>query len=121
MKFRIIVFGGDHEQRLKPAVFIGSSKRAVREFPVVARWQAGNEINELQHGRMPEDWKPMPSVGRGAIEIRIHQPHEHRVICVARLPEAIYILHAFEKKTNKTSQKDLEIARKAYAQIRKIR
>lgn len=121
MKFRIMGLKGVASRPLKPAVFIGASKRAIREFPELARWQAGNEINELQHGRMPDDWKSMRDVGAGAIEIRIHEPHEHRVICVAKMPEAIYILHAFEKKTKKTSRKDLEIARKAYAEIQSIK
>lgn len=70
---------------------------------------------------MPDDWKPMSSVGSGALEIRIHEPHEYRVIYVAKMPEAIYILHAFQKKTKKTSRKDLEIARKAYAEIKSVK
>lgn len=70
---------------------------------------------------MPEDWKPMGLVGPGAIEIRIHQPHEFRVIYVAKFAEAIYVLHSFEKKTRKTSQNDIEKARAAYAEIKKMR
>ena len=63
----------------------------------------------------------MPTVGVGAFEIRIHVPYEHRIIYVAKFPEAIYVLHCFEKKTRKTSQKDLEFARKSYAEMQKFR
>jgi phage-related protein len=93
----------------------------LKDFPDIARWLVGNEINELQLGRMPEDWKPMPKIGPGAIEIRIHEPHEYRVICVAKFAEAIYILHAFLKKTQKTPKNDIDIARKAYAKIKIIK
>ena len=105
---------------MKSVIFVGGSRRALKDFPDLAKWQAGNELNEMQHGRMPTDWKPMTGVGPGAIEIRIHEPHEHRVICVAKFREAVYVLHAFEKKTQKTAQKDLETARKAYAEIKDL-
>lgn len=60
-------------QKQKPAIFIDGSRRTLRDFPDLARWLAGNEINELQWGRMPEDWKPMSDIGPGALEIRRHQ------------------------------------------------
>ncbi len=62
----------------------------------------------------------MASIGTGAVEIRIHKPFEHRVIYVAKFSEAIYVIHAFEKKTQKTSQNDIEIGRAAYAEIKKM-
>lgn len=61
----------------------------------------------------------MQSVGPGAVEIRIHEPNELRVIYVMKFEHAVYVLHAFEKKTQKTPQKDLNIARAAYAEIKK--
>ena len=71
----------------------------------------------VQLGRDPDDWRPMQSIGVGVREIRIHKPHEHRVIYVARFEEGIYVLHAFEKKTGQTKQHDIEIARAAYAEV----
>jgi phage-related protein len=69
---------------------------------------------------MPDDWKSMArSIGAGVIEIRIHVPHEHRVIYIASIGNAVYVLHAFEKKTQKTPDKDLNIARAAYAELKK--
>lgn len=75
----------------------------------------------VQAGKMPEDWKPMTSVGAGAIEIRIHKPGEYRVIYVAKFPEAVYVLHSFSKKTQKTQDKELDKARKAYAEMQRQR
>ncbi len=106
---------------MKKLIWLASSYRRLRDFPAAARRRAGHELDQVQHGRMPSDWKPMQPVGPGAIEIRIHEPHEHRVIYVATFPEGIYVLHAFEKKTQRTSQKDIEIARTAYAEIQRQR
>ena len=106
---------------LKRIEWIKASRRILREFPEEARRQAGAELQRVQEGKEPSDWKPMPSVGSGAIEIRIHEPHEHRVLYVAKFPEAIYVLWCFEKKTRKTSDRDLDLARKAYAEMQRQR
>lgn len=106
---------------LKKIEWIGGSRRSLKAFPDEARYRAGYELRLVQKGLAPTDWKPMPSVGFGATEIRIHKPYEHRVIYVAKFPEAIYVLHCFEKKTQATTQKDIECARSAYAEIQRIR
>lgn len=106
--------------QLKPAVFLGRSKKAMKNFPEEAKRIAGAEINLLQMGQMPTDWKRMQGIGPGACEIRIHRPHEHRVIFVASYPEAIYILHAFEKKSEKTNPLHIQIARQNHAKINQI-
>ena len=54
----------------------------------------------------------MPSVGGGVQEIRIHSDNEYRIIYLARMEEAVYVLHAFEKKTRKTPQTAIEVARR---------
>jgi len=56
----------------------------------------------------------MPSVGPGVREIRIHAALEHRVLYVARFVEAIYVLHAFEKRTRRTPKRDLELGRQQF-------
>jgi phage-related protein len=106
---------------IKIVKWIGSSRRSLRAFPEDARNLAGNQLWLVQKGGYPDDWKSMVSVGPGAMEIRIHRPHEHRVIYVAKFAEAIYVLHAFEKKGGKTSKKDLQIARAAYLEMERIR
>jgi phage-related protein len=96
---------------LKPVVWVGSALEDLRRFPDAARQRAGYSLHLVQLGRDPADWKPMPSVGPGVIELRIRTDRAHRVFYVARFAEAIYVLHAFEKKTQKTGKRDLEVGR----------
>jgi phage-related protein len=107
--------------RIKQVEWIKGSRRAVQAFPPEARNRAGNQLWLLQLGRCADDWKPMPDIGPGAIEIRIHMPHEHRLICVAKYPEVVYVLHGFAKKTQRTPQRDLRQARVAYIEMRRMR
>jgi phage-related protein len=90
---------------------MGDSLRCVREFGKVVRQQVGYELELVQHGLDPSDWKPMPTAGPGVCEIRIHADGEHRLIYMAKLRHAVYVLHAFRKKTGKTSKGDIEKAR----------
>jgi len=102
---------------MKPVFFIGSSRDDLREFPAEVRKALGDELLRVQSGLAPVDFKPMKDVGKGAYEIRVHLDGAWRVIYVARFADAIYVLHAFEKKTRKTSQNDLELARRRYKLI----
>ena len=73
--------------------------------------EAGRQLRNVQTGREPDDWKPMPSIGTGVNEIRIRdRSGAYRVIYIAKLEDAVYVLHCFEKKSQKTSRRDLEIA-----------
>ena len=102
---------------MKPLKFVGSSLDDLRKFPEEARRTAGFELRAIQDGFEPRDWKPIRSVGPGVKEIRIHVLGEWRVIYVAKIRDAVYVLHAFQKKTQKTSQRDIDLARKRYKQI----
>jgi phage-related protein len=102
---------------MKPLKFIGSSLDSLRNFPDEARRVAGFELYAIQAGLEPRDWKPIPIVGSGAKEIRIHVLGEWRVIYVAKFQDAVYVLHAFQKKTIKTNQRDIDLARQRYKQI----
>lgn len=96
---------------IKPLSFLGSSLDDVRAFPETARREAGHQLDQVQRGLDPEDWKPMQSVGVGVREVRIRdQVGTFRVIYVASRPEAVYVLHAFQKKTQATSKRDLDLA-----------
>jgi putative addiction module killer protein len=98
----------------KAVVWLGSSLRDLRAFPALARRLAGfqlRRVRRVQRGLDPDDWKPMQTVGPGVREIRIHVGGAYRVFYVATGVEAIYILHAFEKKTQKTSAQDLRLGR----------
>ena len=89
----------------------------VREFPAEARRAASFELGFVQRGLAPSDWKPMNEVGAGVREIRIHVLGEWRVLYVAKFAEAVYVLHALQKKTQKTRKEDIELARTRYRQI----
>ena len=102
---------------MKPLKFVGSSLDDLRNFPDEARRAAGFELRAIQSGLDPSDWKAMPIVGSGVKEIRIHMLGEWRVIFVAKLREAVYVLHAFQKKTRKTNQQDIDLARKRYKEV----
>ena len=95
---------------MKPIIWCGDSLRRLRGFPEEARRESGHQLNRVQQGLEPKDWKTMSTVGPGVREMRIHQSGEFRVLYVANLPEAIYVLSAFEKKTRKTPQRELELA-----------
>ena len=99
---------------LKKVIWLGSTRRAVQAFPSDARRWGGYELYRVQEGMEPADWKAMPSVGPGVREIRIHTNLEHRILYVAKFAEAIYVLHAFEKKSQRTSGTDIALARKRF-------
>jgi phage-related protein len=105
----------------KPLLWLGSSRSDVRAFPQDARIVAGFQLRRVQQGLEPNDWKPMPTVGPGVREIRIHIEGEHRVFYVATFSEAVYVLHAFEKKTRRTAAQDLELGRKRFRDLLKMR
>jgi len=102
---------------MKALRFVGSSFDDLRDFPAEARRQAGFDLYAIQRGNEPSNWKSMPDIGSGVREIRIRVLGEWRVIYVARFAGAVYVLHAFQKKTQKTRQEDIELARRRYRQI----
>lgn len=102
---------------MKPLNFIDTSLDDLRNFPDEARRAAGFELYAVQCGLEPSDWKPMPAIGRGVKEIRIHALGEWRIIYVAKFKDAAYVFHSFQKKSRKTRQQDIELAHKRYKQI----
>jgi phage-related protein len=105
---------------LKPVEFRGSALDDLRAFPQAARREAGHQLDQVQHGREPDDWKPMNTVGRAVREIRIRDAAgAFRVLYVAKFDDAIYVLHCFQKKTQKTSKADLNLAAQRYRDLLK--
>ena len=103
---------------MKEVVFAGSSLNEIRAFPLDARQDAGFQIDKVQNEEAPDDWKPMKSIGRGVREIRIKESSgNYRVIYLANLEDAVYVLHAFRKKTQKTRKTDVDLARKRLKKI----
>ena len=101
----------------KPLIWLGSSLADVRAFPDEARQEAGFQLRRVQQRLSPSDWKPMTTVGPGAIEIRIHTTEEYRVFYIAKFAEAVYVVHAFQKQTQKTPQRDIDLAQRRYAEL----
>lgn len=102
----------------KPVMFRGGALDDLRAFPASARREAGYQIDKVQSGRDPSDWKPMNTVGQGVREIRIGDASgAFRVLYVAKFVDAIYVLHCFQKKTRATSKADLDLAAKRYRDL----
>ena len=99
---------------MKPLIWLGSSLDNVRQFSSKARQVVGYQLYKVQNGLEPSDWKPMPSIGAGVREIRVHAEKEYRVIYVGQFQEAVYVLHAFVKKAQQTRKVDLELATRRF-------
>ncbi len=97
---------------MKPIVWRGDSRNEVRSFPAGARKEAGRQLMRVQYGLDPTDWKPMKTVGPGVREIRIRYRGQYRILYIAAQDDVITVLHAFEKKTQRTPKRDIELARK---------
>ena len=107
---------------IKPLRFRGNSLETLRDFSVDARQVAGFQLDRVQRGLEPDDWKPMATVGPGVQELRIwDEAGTFRVIYLAKLADAVYVLHCFQKKTEQTSEKDIQMARKRYKDLMKER
>ena len=90
---------------------MGGSREDVRRFPETAQDALGFELYRVQCGLDPRDWKPMPSVGSGVKEIRARdEAGIFRLIYLATRPEGVYVLHCFQKKTQRTSRSDVKLA-----------
>ncbi len=96
---------------VKPISFLGDSLARLRDFPEAARAEAGYQLSRVQTGHDPHDWKPMRTVGAGVREIRVREAGgAFRVIYLATPPDRVLVLHAFAKKTQRTAQRDLDLA-----------
>ena len=105
---------------MKSIRFLGDSLTRLREFPDDARQDAGYQLDKVQRGEQPDDFKPMLSIGQGVGEIRIWgDAGTFRVIYTARMGDTVVVLHAFQKKTQTTSKRDIELARARWSQLKK--
>ena len=102
---------------VKPIQWLGDSRDRLRRFPQAARREIGYQLSLIQAGRSASDWRPIPLVGIGVIEIRVHAEGEYRVFYVAKFEDAVYVLHVFAKKTRKASSLDVELGKKRYREL----
>jgi phage-related protein len=92
----------------------------LRDFPEEARREADHELYQVQKGHDPSDWKPMPTIGAGVREIRLRDAvGAYRVIYIASFANGVHVLHAFEKKTQKTARRELELAAARLRQLKR--
>ena len=101
--------------------WVGSSREELANFTKEARRKAGFQLRAIQRGQKPTDFKPMPTIGKGVEEIRIWTGEAYRIFYVARFEEAVYVLYAFQKKTKKTSKRDIELGQKRYQEMVRFR
>jgi phage-related protein len=106
---------------MKPLSFIGSCLDDLRAFPAAVRHAIGVELMRVQYGGVPTDFKPLSVVGPGAFEIRVHLEGAWRVVYVAKFERTVYVLHAFQKKSRRTAQSDIELAARRYKLIKGVR
>lgn len=101
----------------KQLIWVGSALDDLRRCPTDVRQVAGHQLHRLQSGLLPDDWKPMPTVGSGACAIRIRTDLAHRIIYVAKFEEGIYVLHVFQKRSRRTRPMDIELARLRFREM----
>ena len=105
---------------MKLIAFQGAALNNLRDFPNSAMREAGYQLDKVQHGLTPDDAKAMPSIGAGVVELRIwDEAGTFRVVYVAKLADAIYVLHCFQKKTEQTAKRDIDLARKRLKELLK--
>lgn len=103
---------------MKPIAFVPDALKALRAFPDQARQDAGYQLDRVQRGLQPDDFKPMPAIGAGVEELRIWcEQGTFRVVYLARLADAVYVLHAFQKKSQATPKADIELAARRYREL----
>ena len=103
---------------MRPLRFLGDSLKCLRNFPEDARHDAGYQLDKVQRGDRPDDFKPMPAIGKGVEEIRVSDSSgAYRVIYLARHADAVYVLHAFQKKTQATPGKEIDVAKGRFRQL----
>lgn len=102
---------------IKKLAWQGNTRAILTSYPKTIRQIVGTELLGIQFGEEPNDWKPMTTVGAGVKEIRIKQEKQYRVFYVAKFEEAVYVLHIFIKKSQKTPQKEIELAKQRYKEL----
>ena len=104
----------------KPLLWVGSSKRDLLAMPKKVKRAFGHDLNEVQEGRTPESAKAFTQVGGGVMEIvEDHDRSTYRAMYTAKLANAVYVLHCFQKKSEKTSQRDIELAKTRFKAVPK--
>ena len=109
---------------LRPVIWMGNSKKNIRDFPDGAQKLLGDELQLIQFGGMPKDAKPFRGVGSGVLEIAVRFASDaYRVVVAVRIGRRIYVLHAFQKKSKKgieTPKHDVDLIRQRYREAQEM-
>ncbi|USX25796.1 type II toxin-antitoxin system RelE/ParE family toxin [Oxalobacteraceae bacterium OTU3CINTB1] len=104
---------------MKKLAFVGDSLKQIRNFAGDAMQDVGFQLHKVQIGEQPDDFKPMPTIGTGVEELRVwDESGTYRVVYTARFQDTVFVLHAFQKKTEQTAQSDIDLAKKRYKQVK---
>ena len=108
----------------RPVVWLGNSKKNIRDFPKGAQKLLGDELQLIQFGGMPKDAKPFKGVGSGVLEIALRYASDaYRVVVAVQIGKRIYVLHAFQKKSKRgieTAKRDADLIKKRFAEAREL-
>jgi phage-related protein len=108
----------DIKMFMKLLSFFGGSRNDYMDFPAFIRNKAGFQLDRVQRGLDPEDWKPMTTIGSGVKEVRLKDNSgAYRVIYVATFAEAVFVLHAFQKKSQLTPKRDIDLAAQRFKDL----
>lgn len=107
---------------MKQLKFLGDSLSRLRAFSPDTKQDAGFQLDKVQRGEKPDDFKPMATIGKGVEEIRVwDSTGTYRIIYIAKFKEAVYVLHAFQKKTQATPSKDIALAKTRFLELMRSR
>jgi phage-related protein len=113
-----VLYQNRYNPAMKPIVFLGDALERMRDFPITARREAGFQLDKVQRGLSPDDFKPMTTIGKGVQEIRLKDSRGiYRVVYIAKFENAVYVLHAFQKKTQQTAKTDIDLAKKRLTEL----
>ena len=96
---------------MRKVIFEGDSLEIIRRFPSIARQRCGYEIDRIQRNLKPLNWKPFRTVGQGVCEVRVRVGNQYRILYIVSFEDQLHVLHAFEKKTQRTRSSDIKIAK----------
>lgn len=105
---------------MRDVVWLGDTRKVARGLPTPVKQALGVQLMMVQSDLAPMDWKPLKAVGPGVREIRVSVGGAYRLIYTARYKGAVYVLHIFEKKRQKTSKADIDLARQRLAELRRM-
>ena len=103
---------------LRPLIWMGNSRKNIRDFPEQARASVGYALQLVQAGETPIDAKIFKGIGSGVYEIvKRYDTDTYRVVYAVKIGENVYVLHAFQKKSKqgiKTPQADIDLVKQRY-------